>query len=161
MDCSLPGSSVNGILQARILEWPLPPPGALLNLEIEPRPPTLRQILYFLSHQGSPKNGYSNHDEEHPLTQCKTVFESHMGWLVLLLQVSFPGGSVGRESACNAGDLGLIPGLGRSPGEGHGISLQYPCLETPHGQRSLVGYSSWSPKESDKTEQLSTLLQVL
>ena len=37
----------------------------------------------------------------------------------------FPGGSAGKESACNAGDLGLIPGLGRSPGEGNGYSLQY------------------------------------
>ena len=35
----------------------------------------------------------------------------------------------GKESACNAGDLGLIPGSGRSPGEGHGNSLQYSCLE--------------------------------
>ena len=37
----------------------------------------------------------------------------------------------GIESACNAGDLGLIPGLGRSPGGGHGNLLQYPCLENP------------------------------
>ena len=37
--------------------------------------------------------------------------------------------SVGKESACNTGDLGLIPGLGRSPGEGNGNPLQYPCLE--------------------------------
>ena len=43
----------------------------------------------------------------------------------------FPGGSDGKESACNAGDLGLIPGLGRSPGEGKGYPLQYSCLETP------------------------------
>ena len=55
----------------------------------------------------------------------------------------FPGGSAGKESACNAGDLGSIPGLGRSPGEGNG------WLPTPvffpgefHGQRSLAGYSS-------------------
>ena len=41
----------------------------------------------------------------------------------------FPGSSVGKESACNAGDLGLIPGSGRSPGEGNGNPLQYPCLE--------------------------------
>ena len=42
---------------------------------------------------------------------------------------SFPGGSDGKESACNAGDLGLIPGSGRSPGEGNGNPLQYSCLE--------------------------------
>ena len=43
----------------------------------------------------------------------------------------FPGGSVGKESACNAGDLGFIPGLGRSPGEGNGNPLQYSCFENP------------------------------
>ena len=43
----------------------------------------------------------------------------------------FPGGSAGKESTCNVGDLGSIPGLGRSPGGGHGHSLQYSCLENP------------------------------
>ena len=56
---------------------------------------------------------------------------------------SFPCGSDGEESACNAGDLGLISGLGRSTGEGNGNPLQYSCLENPHGQRSLAGYSPW------------------
>ena len=41
----------------------------------------------------------------------------------------FPGGSDSKESACNAGDPGMIPGLGRSPGEGNGNTLQYSCLE--------------------------------
>ena len=41
----------------------------------------------------------------------------------------FPGGSDDKETACNAGDLGSIPGLGRSPGEGNGYPLQYSCLE--------------------------------
>ena len=45
--------------------------------------------------------------------------------------LGFPGGSEGKASACNAGDLGLIPGLGRSSGEGNGNPLQYPCLENP------------------------------
>ena len=66
-----------------------------------------------------------------------------------------PGGSDGKESACNAGDLGLIPGSGRSPGGGHGTPLQYSCLENPHGQKSLVGYSPWGHKESDTTEWLT------
>ena len=44
--------------------------------------------------------------------------------------MDFPGGSNGEESACNAGDLGLIPGSGRSPGEGNGNPLQYSCPET-------------------------------
>ena len=55
--------------------------------------------------------------------------------------LGFPGGSVGKESACNAGDLDSIPGLGRLLGGGHGNPLQYSCLENPHGQRSLAGYS--------------------
>ena len=53
--------------------------------------------------------------------------------------LGFPGGSNSKESACNAGDLGLIPGLGRSPGGGHGNPLQCSCLENPHGQKSLQG----------------------
>ena len=45
--------------------------------------------------------------------------------------MGFPGGSEGKESACKAEDPGLIPGLGRSPGEGNGNALQYSCLENP------------------------------
>ena len=45
------------------------------------------------------------------------------------LEEGFPGGSDGKQSACNAGDLGSVPGSGRSPGEGNGNSLQYSCLE--------------------------------
>ena len=51
----------------------------------------------------------------------------------------FPGGSDGKESACNAGDLGLILGLGRSPGGGRGSPLQYSCLENP------VDRGAWGP----------------
>ena len=59
--------------------------------------------------------------------------------LVLCVR-AFPGGSAGKESACNVGDLGLVPGLGRCPGEGKGYPLQYPGLEnsmdyTVHGDR--------------------------
>ena len=61
-------------------------------------------------------------------------------------------GSEGKASACNVGDLGSILGLGRSPGGGHGSPLQYSCLDNPHGQRSLVGYSPWGHKESDMTD---------
>ena len=61
----------------------------------------------------------------------------------------FPGSSVGKESACNAGDLGLIPGLGRSPGEGKGYPLQYSSLE------NSIDCSPWGLQESDRTEQLS------
>ena len=52
--------------------------------------------------------------------------------------LTFSGGSDSKESAHNVGDLGSIPGLGRSPGGGHSNSLQYSCLENPHRQRSLA-----------------------
>ena len=71
----------------------------------------------------------------------------------------FPGSSVGKESACKAGDLGLIPGLGRSPGGGHGSPLQYSCLEYPHRPRSLAGYSPRGRKELDSTKH-STLMGI-
>ena len=77
------------------------------------------------------------------------------GWATHSGIMGFPGGSNSKESACSAGDLGAIPGLGRSLGRRHENPLQYSCLENPHGQRSLVGYSPWGHKESDMTEQLS------
>ena len=52
-------------------------------------------------------------------------------------------------------DGSSTPGSGRSPGGGHGNPLQHSCLENPHGQRSLVGYSPWGLKETDTTERLS------
>ena len=100
--------------------------------------PHFRQTLYHLSHQGSPNSIFKK--------DCK-----YRG---------FPGGSVGKESICNAGDLGSISGLGRSSGGGHGNPLQYSCLENPHGQRSLVNYSPWGHKKSDTNEQLNEQLHV-
>ena len=58
----------------------------------------------------------------------------------------FAGGSAGKESACNVGDLGLIPGLGISPGEGKGYPLRYSGLE------NSMDYSPWGHKELDTTE---------
>ena len=65
----------------------------------------------------------------------------------------FPGAPDSKESACNAGDPGLIPGLGRSPGGGHGYSVQYSSLENHHGQRSLAGYSPRGHTESATAER--------
>ena len=65
---------------------------------------------------------------------------------------NFPGGSDGKDFACNAGDLGSILGSGRSPGEGNGYPFQYSCLEN---SMNLECYSSWGLKESDMTEQLT------
>ena len=57
-----------------------------------------------------------------------------------------------KESACNAGCAGSIPGLERPPGGGHGNPLQYSCLENPHGSSSLVGYCLSGFKELDTIE---------
>ena len=69
--------------------------------------------------------------------------------------MGFPCGSAGKESACSVGDLGSIPGLGRSPGEGKGYPLQYSGLE------NSMDYSPWGRKELDTTEQISLLLSYI
>ena len=60
-----------------------------------------------------------------------------------------------KNLPASAGDLrnaASIPALGRAPGGGHGNPLQYSCLENPHSQRSLTGYSPWDCKELEMTE---------
>ena len=73
---------------------------------------------------------------------------------VSILYRGFPGGSDGKESACNGEDLGLIPGLGISPGEGHGNPLQYSCLENPMDRESWQA-TIRSVSESDIIERLN------
>ena len=70
---------------------------------------------------------------------------------------SFPvsSGSDGKEFACSAGDLGSIPGLGRSPGEGNDYPLQYSCLENSMDRGNWEANSPWGHKESDTTERLT------
>ena len=77
-------------------------------------------------------------------------------WGVLQSLLGLPWWLRGKESTCNVGHSSSIPGLGRSPGRGHGNSLQYSCLENPQGQRSLAVYSPWHHKESDTTKRVST-----
>ena len=60
--------------------------------------------------------------------------------------MGFPGSSNGKESACNAGGLGLITGSGRSPGEGNGNPLQYSCQENPMDERACWATVCWIPK---------------
>ena len=102
MDCSPPGSSVHGIFQARVLEW-----GAIAFSD-----------LLFLGERK--KN-------------CLIILLSQHCWrrdrLPTPVFLGFPGGSAVKESVCNVGDLGSIPGLGRSPGEGNSYQLQYSGLE--------------------------------
>ena len=68
--------------------------------------------------------------------------------------MDFPGGSDGKASVYNAGDLGSIPGSGRSPGEGNGNPFQYSCLENPMDRGAWWATVHQGSKESDMTEQL-------
>ena len=67
---------------------------------------------------------------------------------IFMTNLDFPGSSDGKESACNAGDLGLVPGSGRSPGDGNANRLQYSCLENSMER-------PWDHKESDMTKRLT------
>ena len=70
--------------------------------------------------------------------------------------MGFPGGSDGKESACNAGDPGSIPGLGRSLGGGHGNPFRYSCLENPTDGGAWWATVHGGRKEADTTARLST-----
>ena len=72
----------------------------------------------------------------------------------------FTGGSDAKEFACNAGDVGSIPGSGRSPGEGNGNPLKYSCLENPMDREAWHATSPWGGKESDRTEQLTLCITL-
>ena len=77
---------------------------------------------------------------------CTSFFKNHILFVCCCYYLGFPGGSAGKESAGNVGNLGSIPGLGRSPGEGNGCSLLYSGLE------NSMDYSPWGQKELDTTE---------
>ena len=130
MDCSPSGSSVHRISQARILEWV-----AISFSRGSSQPKDLtqvscigRQILYHVSHQGSPQKN-----------------------------LGFPCGSAGKEFAHNSGDLGLIPGLGRSPGEGQGYPLQYSGLENSMG---CIVHGVAKSQTQHNTHSLTFLVKV-
>ena len=112
MDCSLPGSSVHGIFQAKVLEW-----GAIAFSK------GFGFLTYLLAIQSSKQNTVTAIQkcvaEEHYSTQSHSV--SFLNWGIYAL----------KPSVYNAGHLGSIPGLGRSPGEGNGNPLQDYCLENP------------------------------
>ena len=132
MNCGLPGSSVHGIFQARILEWvaisfsgDLPEPG------IQPASPvSLALAGGFFTIRATREVVYS-------------------------LVYSFPYGWEGEESARNAGDGSSNPRLGRFPWRRKWQPTPVFLLGEFHGQRSLAGHSSWGPKESDTTKQLT------
>ena len=127
LSCSVVSDSLwlHGLQPARLLcPWgfsrqeywsglPYPPPGNLPNPGIKLGSPALPADFYQLSYQGSPN----------PVIIISYYYHN--------LLEAFLGGSVGKESACNVGDPGSIPGWGRSLGEGNGNPLQYSCLENP------------------------------
>ena len=114
--------TIHGVLQARILEWVAFP---FSRRSSQPRSTTLQEDSLPSEPPGKPENtGVGS------LSLLQGIFltqELNQG----LLPCDFPGGSDGKASACNTGDSGLIPELGRSPGEGNGNPLQYSCLENP------------------------------
>ena len=166
MDCSLPGSSVHGIFQARVLEWGAIASSSLWTLRACYSNKSLLYLSLCLS-----LNSFLHWDIKDcgvgALWSCPGTtpndftFKCPSSTWILLNLYGLPCGSDGKECACNAGDLGSIPGLGRSldwedpwigkipwrreqlptqvfwPGEFHGL------------------YSPWCHKESDRTEELS------
>ena len=106
MDCSPSVSSIHGILQARTPEWvAVPPPVDRPNPGVKPTSPASAAGFSNTEPPGKPELG---------------LFPFYLDFL---------GGSAGKESTCNAGDLGSIPGLGKAPGEGKGYPLQCSGLE--------------------------------
>ena len=97
----------------------------------------VKTYIFYLSFR--PTYFYS-HLKHHP-TKDKEVISSRVviynmmtTVTMIVLYIGFPGGSDGKESACNVGDLGSIPGSGRFPGEGNGNPLQHSCLENSMGR---------------------------
>ena len=86
------------------------------------------------------------------LVICMSSLEKYLFW-PLTHFFGCSGSSHGKESACNGGDMGLIPGLGGSPGEGEGYAFQYCCLETPMDsgawQTTVHGVAKSRPRLSD------------
>ena len=122
--CSLPGSSVHGILQVRILE----------------------SVAIPFS------RGFSHSRDQ---TQVCCIAGS---FFTIWATRGFPGGSSGKDPTCQWGDvrdMGSVPGLGRSPGGGHGNPLQYSCLENPM-DRGVWQAAAHSVTKSDMTEHTHT-----
>ena len=109
----------------------------ILNISLQYMKVILRILLCIIS---IPQVGYMG-------GKCRKVISP-------MVHQGFPDGAGGKESACNVGDLGLIPGLERSPGGGNSNPLQYSCLENSVDR----GYSQWDRKESDMTGQLTLSL---
>ena len=111
--------SVHGILQARILGWV-----AILSSRDSSQP---RDRTPPSSTSSASADGFFTTSATWEIPETHCIYSHLLGQITL----GFPGGSEVKVSASNVGDLGLIPGLGRSPGEGNGNPVQYSCLENP------------------------------
>ena len=154
MDCSLPGFSIHGILQARTLKWVAISFSNAWKWKVKVKSLRCVRLLatpWTAAYQAPPSMGFSRQQYwsgvplPSPTTNLDRVLKSlrqHFANKCPYSQ-SYASGSDGKESACNAGDLGLIPQLRRSHVGEYGNPLQHSCLENPHGQRSLEDYSPW------------------
>ena len=127
---------------------PFPSPGDLPYPGIEPGSPAFQADALTSEPQGKQcgRFWFNSWVKKIPWKRDRLTSPVFLGFL---------SGSDGKESTCNVGDLGSIPGFGRCPAEGHGYALQYSCLKNFQGQRSLAGYSPWGHKELDTTEHLT------
>ena len=91
-----------------------------------------------------------------PFSTASWISCVHGIFLCISIYVCFPGGSDGKESACSVGDLGLVSGLGRSSGGGHGNPLHYSCLENPMHRACRAIVHGVAKSQSDITERLNT-----
>ena len=160
---TLPGSAVHGILQQECWSGlPFPYPSPLPQNE-RAFPVRVGEIC-----QENLKNNSERQGVKQPTAvKCALGFSQRFSLSVvpsskasirgdlrgatksLMLNAQGHCRSDSKESACNVGDLGSIPGLKRSLEGGHGKPSQYSCLENPSGQRGLAGYSPWGHKVSD------------
>ena len=135
-ECSPPGSSGHGI--SRQEHWsglPFPPPGDLPDPGIKPTSPALQAHSLPWIHLGS-LSADKAQTQRPACASSRLIFTRRHVILAFTRKLNFrkmgfPGGSDGKASAYNEGDLGSVPGSGRSPGEGNGNPCQYSCLEKP------------------------------
>ena len=131
--------------QVRMLEWvaiPFSRESSLLRIEpASPASPALAGGFFTIEPPGNWLRIFLSAMPPSRVRKISTAFRG------LAACLGFLGGSDSKETTYNAGDLGSVPRLGRSPGERHGSLFQYSCQENPHGQRS-----PWGCKESDTTE---------
>ena len=109
-------------------------------------------IVYFRLRTQLGNNPFAMQETPVRFDSCAGKFPWGRDRLLTLVFLGFPCSSAGKESACNVGDLGSFPGLGRSPGKRKGYSLQYSGLE------NFMDVQSWGHKQSDRTGPLSLSL---